>query len=301
MSKHKGTSLVIAVALGMLLCAMPAGATSVFKGLDLLQTQNGAYVDFSDNPLPQNFFGCSETFAGTIPVSGSPIASSPSVSPADTIIDRLDDVPLGAFGTTRVQIAGLCLKNNNWTDPCGNSWQVSVRLDSSGAPQPIGSMTIFHSSPTGGTFNSSFTVNGEVLWTAGAITLGPVADSVALASTGGCWNHTPGAGGIQVTGAPTIDRDCDGSIDTTLSYGTSNFFPGWCPPAGGGGPPTYTPIPEQGPHPVKGAKKRPCTSGEVEPAEPTGIETTQDGVASETETEPQPCDADPVPTTNLPE
>lgn len=279
------SKVALILTLGALLCALPAAADTVWKGIDLLQSQSGTYVDFSDNPLPRNFFGCSEQFSGTIALSGKAITSSPSVSPADTIIDRLDDVPLGLSGTTRVQIAGLCLKNNNWTDPCGNTWAVTVRLDSSGAAQPIGSMTIFHSSPTGGTFNSSFTVNGEVLWTSGSVTLGPVADNVPLSSTGGCWNHTPGSGGVQVSGPVTIDRDCDGNLDTTLPYGTSNFFPGWCPPSGGTGAPTYTPIPEQGPHPVKGAKKPCVVKRPIDDVEPT---------ENATEIEPiEPC-AEPV-------
>jgi hypothetical protein len=251
MPRRSLSTFAIALAVVSLLCALPAAGDTVYKGLDLLQTQSGAYVSFATNPLPRNFFGCSEVFAGTIPVVGSPIAASPSINPTDTIVDRLDDVtplPVGSSGTTRVQIAGLCLKNTNWTDPCGNSWKVTVRLDSSGVTQPIGTMTIFHSTATGGTFNSAFNVAGEVLWTSGGITLGPVADSISLSSTGGCWNHTPGAGGIQVSGPVTIDRDCDGALDTTLPYGTSNFFPGWC-----GG--TWTPIPEQGPHPVGGARK----------------------------------------------
>lgn len=284
MSRSSFRTAALGLGIAALLCALPAAGHTVNKGLDLLQSQGGTYVDFSDNPLPQNFFGCSETFAGTIPLVGVPIVSSPSVSPADTIVERLNDVtplPVGSSGTTRVRIAGLCLRNANWTDPCGSTWTVNVRL-ASGAPQPSGTMTIFHSSTTGGTFNSSFSVNGEVLWTAGSVTLGPVADTVSLSSTGGCWNHTPGAGGVQVPGPVTIDRDCDGALDTTLPYGTTNFFPGWCPPG-----PTWTLIPEQGPHPVGGARK-PCVQKHpIDDVEPTG--TTVDDV------EPVPCEDDDVP------
>jgi hypothetical protein len=248
----------VALATALLLVAFAAVAPvsaqlTVLKGVDLFVSQSGTMVDFSDNPLPTNFFGCGEKFAGTIALSGKPILADKQIGNADTIIQRLNDIPLvGGSGSGSIRVAALCLKNNTWTDPCGHSWKVSVRLDQA-ATQPAGTINITQTSATGGTFGSSMTVLGEVSWSDGFTTLGPVADSVNLTSTGGCWSTSPGTGGLTVSNPLTVDSNCDGTLDKTLP-GTSNFHPGWCPGTGTT-PPTWTPIPHSGPHPVGAGKK----------------------------------------------
>lgn len=242
---------VLLAVLAMAWLPVTAGATGpVLAGIDLFASANGTGINFSDNPIPAGFFpGCSTGFAGFIPMKGKPIAASPLINPADTIITRLQtaNITVGQSATIQIQATAICLVNNAWVDPCGNTWKVSARLATA---QGLGSMTIIHSLPSGGTFNSSLPVNGEVTFTDGVTTLGPVADRITMTQTGACWSHTPGPGAITVTGPVTIDRNCDGALDTTLPTGTTNFFPGWCPPASGTGNPTQQTITHSGPHPV---------------------------------------------------
>ena len=233
------------------LAPVVAGASGpVLKGIDLFASATGTGINFSDNPIPGGFFpGCGTGFAGFIPMKGKPIAASPGINPADTIISRLQDanITVGQQATIQIQATAICLVNNSWVDPCGGTWKVSARL----APgQALGTMTIVHSVPGGGTFNSSLPIKGEVTFTNGVVTLGPVADNITMAQNGACWSHTPGSGAITVTGPVTIDANCDGALDTTLPTGTTNFFPGWCPPASGTGAPTKSTINHSGPHPV---------------------------------------------------
>lgn len=256
--------------LGMTLVALalvvaPAfGATAVQPGVDLWVSQSGTLVDFSTsgNALPYNFFGCGDQFTGTISLTGRPIAATPGINPTDTIIQRLNTVP-NPTGTTSVQVKALCLGNNAWTDPCGQTWNVSVRL-AQGVTQPTGSMTITHTNNWGGVFSSNFSVLGEVTWTdSNGNTLGPVSNSVRLSTSNGCWSHTGGTGAITATSPLTVDANCDGALDTNLP-GTSNFFPGWCPPSTSGGNPTWSPIQHNGPHPVGSSRKK-CVKIDEEP------------------------------------
>lgn len=278
------------VALALVAASAPAHAgTAVQPGVDLWISQNGTLVDFSSsgNALPFNFFGCGDQFSGTISLSGRPITATPGITPTDTVIRRFNTVP-NPTGSTPIQIQALCAGNNNWVDPCGNSWNVSVRL-AQGVTQPFGSMTITHTSNLGGVFSSSFSVVGEVTWTDSfGNTLGPVTNSVTLNTTNACWSHTGGPGAITATSPLTIDANCDGALDTTLP-GTSNFFPGWCPPSGGSGNPTYTPVQHDGPHPV-GASKKKCRKVSVG-AEPVAEEEPY-GVEGENRTSDTEADAD---------
>jgi hypothetical protein len=231
-------------------CALagPADAQlTIQRGVDLFSSQAGTLVDFSKDPLPTNFFGCGEKFSGTISFVGRPILADKPIGNTDTIIQRPNNIPLvGGVGSGAIRIVALSLRNAAWTDPCGRTWKVTARLDQAAA-QPGGTITITQTSATGGTFSSSMTVLGEVSWTDGAATLGPVANAVTLASNGSCWATSPGAGGLTVTAPLTVDSDGDGVLDRQL-LGTSNFHPGWCGP-------NWTPIPHDGPHPVGGGKR----------------------------------------------
>jgi hypothetical protein len=230
------------------LAALPASAQNLRAGLDLFTSQQGSAVDFSNNPLPSGFFpGCGLGYNGSISLTGAPIAASQNLGKTDTIVSRLNSTVFNASGqgTAQLRITALCLKNNAWTDPCGQTWKVAVRLAS--AAQPIGGMAILRTSAQGGTFGSSFSVLGEVSFTDGFTNLGPVADSILLKTTSACWSYTPGTPSVTVTGPVTVDTDCDGTPETALP-GTSNFHAGWCP--GPSGPPTWTPVTHDGPHPV---------------------------------------------------
>ncbi|HEX4955901.1 MAG TPA: hypothetical protein VF017_21140 [Thermoanaerobaculia bacterium] len=240
--------LCIGFLVALALVAVPALAqTTIPAGIDLLHSQAGTYVDFSDNPLPTNFFGCGETFGGQVPVNGKPLAASKAIGNADTVIHRPNPITLvGGTGTGIIRIGALSLHSNAWTDPCGNSWQVDVCLDPASS-QPNGSITITQSSATGGTFSSAMTVIGLVTWTNTAGDVLTAVDTVSLSSAGACWNNVPGAGGVTVTSPVSIDTNCDGVPDTSFP-GTNGFYPGWCGTVS-------TPIPENGPHPTNPPKK----------------------------------------------
>lgn len=250
--------------------AVPAAsAQNLRAGLDLFTSQQGTAVDFSNNPIPGGFFpGCGLGFNGSISLTGAPIAASQNLGRTDTIVARLNPTVFNTsgVGAAQPQIKALCLKNNAWIDPCGQTWKVSVRLDPA-ATQPIGAMAIRRTGPQGGTFGSSFSVLGEVSFTDGVTNLGPVSDSILLKTTSACWSYTPGTPSITVTGPVTVDADCDGTPETVLP-GTSNFHAGWCPgPAG----PTWTPVTHDGPHPV----------GPAGPCQPTQDTTDADAVVIE--------------------
>lgn len=286
-SRTVSWKVLIGLALVLALAALPASAQNLRAGLDLFTSQQGSAVDFSNNPLPSGFFpGCGSGFNGSISLTGAPIAASKNLGQTDTIVSRLDPTVFNGSGqgSTRLQITALCLKNNAWADPCGHTWKVSVRLDPS-ATQPIGGMAIQRTGAQGGTFGSSFSVLGEVSFTDGSTSLGPVADSITLTTTSACWSYTPGTPSVSVAGPVTVDTDCDGTPETVLP-GTSNFHAGWCPGPSG---PTWTPVTHDGPHPVGPAKPCPTPAHDDVPAA-SGLK-----AAIAPAPVPQPICAEPLP------
>jgi len=135
-------------------------------GYDLFVTPPGtSYVDFSTTPLPDNFFGLgSLSFSGTVMLRGERLETTPTfgIFPADTVIHRLDSVPLGdpnASGTTRIELIALLLKGMSpitvefFEPPHTEQWDVEVRASS--IPPPYGSMTITKGPCEGGTFTAT--------------------------------------------------------------------------------------------------------------------------------------------------
>src|SRR4029078_3530416 len=91
MKKSSPSSPWLVVALLRVLAALPASAQNLRAGLDLFTTQQGAAVDFSNNPLPSGFCpGCSSVFNGSISLTGAPIAASKNLGKTDTIVSRLN-------------------------------------------------------------------------------------------------------------------------------------------------------------------------------------------------------------------
>lgn len=243
---------VLACSLTLALCALPAFAQDVPAGLDLLWTQPGTAIDFSDNPLPGGFFpGCGLPFAGLIPVNGVPIVADRALGNTDTVLVRLNDVP-GGEGDTQLLILALCLKKDGWVDPCGQTWDVTVRL-AGGQQITLLQMT------AGGVFNAWVSVNGEVTFTdpinGDVLT---TTDYIDLITYGAGWSYTPGPLSVVVAGPVTIDTDCDRTPDLYVPIGTSNFHPVGI-------------VNHSGPHPVRRAKK--VIYVEEEPIEIEPIET----------------------------
>lgn len=243
---------VLCLVAGALLLMVPAQAHDVTAGIDLWKTvANGTYVDFSNQSIPFNFF-CSgyPGYSGTIGLKGKPIAATKSLQGADTVIERTTDED--NFGNANMYVRALSLQGKTQFSAtgCGTSHTVKVRLDPN-RRQDQTNINFVHSAPTGGVFSATISVKGEVVFTeVGTGVVRTIANDIVMQTNNACWNHTPGSGGLTVAGPVTIDTTCDGTPDLTLP-GTSNFHAGWCPPAGGTGPPTSSTVNHTGPHPTK--------------------------------------------------
>jgi len=250
---------VLCLVAATLLLIVPAQAHDVNAGIDLWKTVgSGTFVDFSQQSIPANFF-CSgyAGYTGTIGLKGKAIAATKSLQGADTVIERINDESNGVANMV-VRVLSLQGKTQFASSVCGTSHTVKVRLDPSRA-QDITAISFTHSAATGGVFNATVSVKGEVVFTeVGTGVVRAIPNDIVMQTNSACWNHTPGAGGISVSGPVTVDTTCDGTPDLTLP-GTSNFHAGWCPPPSGTGPPTASTVNHTGPHPTKPPRKK-CTS-----------------------------------------
>jgi len=203
---------------------IPQQLDPVHKGLDLLASQPGTAADFSDNPIPDGFFGCSSgAYSGTVPLGGVSIAADQPMGATDTILERKKTVWTGT-GATNLQVLALCLSNDAWTGPCGTSWSVTARL-MPGVTQPITQLNMTRTSATGGNFGAQVDLVAEVTFTDNNSGFSAsVADNVSLTTSGASWKETPGPGAATVSSPLTYDKDCDGIPDTTVNRGTTNFF-----------------------------------------------------------------------------
>src|SRR6476661_2564945 len=102
---HMSTSKLAccAIALSVLVAApamAAAGAPTIKLGTDLFSTSVGTQADFTNNPLPADFFCTgSSAFSGSIPLTGVPLTTVPAgiAGSTDTVVQRLAD---GVFDTT---------------------------------------------------------------------------------------------------------------------------------------------------------------------------------------------------------
>ncbi len=194
MSKDRKSRLFLVVSFAVLLvCAIPLSAQTA--GYDLLQTGSGASIDLSSVGL------------GNVPLQGVPIQSS--TGSTDTIMHRTQDVTGG--GITPANVTALFMKSTNSTTFQGQQVDVYVTLNNSGGtiptsvlPQPdslsasSGTVTV----RTNGTFDSSITVNADVIFVkAGASVTNSAnyvghqpASSITLTSSGSSWSSTPPSG-----------------------------------------------------------------------------------------------------------
>src|SRR5215467_13943508 len=223
-------SLVVSFAV-LLVCAMPLSAQTA--GYDLLQTGSGASIDLSSAGL------------GNVALQGVPIQSS--TGSTDSIMHRTQDTVGG--GITPVNVTALFMKSTSSVTYSGQQVDVYVTLNNSGGaistsvlPQPdslsasTGTVTV----RSNGTFDSSITVNADVIFvkagtsvTNSANYVGhQAASAISLSSSNSSWSSTPPAG-----------------------YPSSSTFP-----SGG-----FYPRPvHNGPHPVV-----PSTCNTTTPASPT--------------------------------
>ena len=192
-SKPRTSRLILVVSLAVLVCALPAAAQTA--GYDLLQTGSGASIDLSSLGL------------GTVPLQGVPIQSS--TGSTDTIMHRTQDIVGG--GTTPLNVTALFMKSTSSVTFSGQQVDVYVTLNNSAGaistsvlPQPdtltasSGSLT----ARTDGTFDSSITVNADVIFVKAGTSVTNSANyvghkpasSITLTSSGSTWSSTPPAG-----------------------------------------------------------------------------------------------------------
>src|SRR5579864_9416759 len=230
-SKDRKLRLILVVSFAVLLCAMPLSAQSA--GYDLLQTGSGASVDLSSVGL------------GTVPLQGVSIQSD--LGSTDTIMHRTQDVIGG--GTTPVNVTALFMKSTSSKTFQGQQVDVYVTLNNSGGaistsvlPQPdsLSASTGTATFRTDGTFDSSITVNADVIF---------VKAGTSVTNSANYVGHQP---------AKTISLSSTNSTYTTTppsGYPSSSTFP-----SGG----IYPRPVHNGPHPVVPSK---CSSG-VQPTSP---------------------------------
>lgn len=230
--------LVVVLAIAI---AAPAMALTLSPGIDVWETsRDGAYIDFSDNPIPAGTF-CADSpaFSGQIPVRGRRLNASPDLGSTDTIIERLNGVDLevgGAAGAVDIAIRVLSVAGR--FTACGSSWAVDAYTDPNN--QPTSKLLVKATSSSGGTFSANLDVNGTVRFVSdkGTITL---TDKVNLVTNNASWATNP-PGSVKTAGPVKVDSNADGVQDLALP-GTSNFHPGW-------NGPIPVPVPHSGPHPT---------------------------------------------------
>jgi len=246
--------LVITLMLALLSAPAILADPTILAGDDLWFTPAGG-GQLTGVSIPAGFFCGGTSAAMTLPstsMQGSPLLTSPDLTPVDTVIERPKDAPfVNNVAMTTIRIQALLLTSvNSVSINCGTYsefYTVYVGLDPQPAGnQPDGTITIRRNSPSanGGRFDASFDVLGRAFFVNDATgkILGPVSHAPQTVTTvNACWSHTPGPGAF-VSVPFALDTDTDFVLDT-LALGTSNFFPGWCANGGAG------PVPHTGPHP----------------------------------------------------
>jgi hypothetical protein len=207
--------------------------------------------DFSNNPLPPDFF-----FPGSPPFGGVVDLGGPGGFPGDTIIDRLGDMCFDVPGIVQsipIEMVQLDLKSCAPIDVGGQLFDVYVTLDPDN-PSPPGTLNAIKTHPDGGTYNATLPVNALLLFVPAG---GP-----------------PPPPGLAWPAPIVLQTVADGTwLQTCCNTGcnSTGFFPGWdidpgnptqpcckptCHDAGPGHPPGHLhcttppdcqPCPQQGP------------------------------------------------------
>lgn len=256
-------------------------ATAQNSGYDVFQTGSGASVDLSSMGL------------GQVSLQGVPIQSSTGNS--DTIMYRPQAVPAGG-GTIPVNLWALFMKSVSPVNLNGTSADVYVTVNATGGaiatsvlPQPdalsasTGTITVYpNSQGTGGTFDSSITINADIIFvqagtsvTNSANYLGhQAAPAIVVSQTGSSYSTTAPPGyPIQAT-VPLQPGGANAASSGGIASG--GFFPkpvhrGPHPvvpaqnPGGGCGPtgPTMQTNPKAGTTGAKNPGPTPTSPGEI--------------------------------------
>jgi len=236
----------------LLIAAVPlrAGDDTIEPGIDAWSTpSNGqTFHDFSGAPIPEDFFGPgSDPFDGRVNFFGEPLPNlgppgSPSIFPADTVVERLEPATLplpGSAATVPIQIVAMNLGSANAIQVSYNGgqepelWDVKACLSET-LPQPVGEMTCTRQCPATGGFAGRcatvLPVRPKLVFIReldGAVrTLDP-APEIVLTFVGARWVGEADAllDLVRVEAGALTDGDCDGVPDPPLP-GTSDFAAG---------------------------------------------------------------------------
>jgi hypothetical protein len=221
-------------------------AGRVFSGVDLFMTPGcgTSWEDFSQTPLPADFFGPgSDPFEGTVVFGGQPLPTSPPgiLEPADTIVRRMTDamlptipstdvVPIEIVALSLVSVAPITVTYNGGHDP--ETWNVSVCL--SDVPQQAGLMHIQRNCQDGGTFSSTLPVQPKLTFvrssdfTTRMLDMGVMGfPPIVFSANDAKWVYVadPSFSIVTAPAGVHVDANCDGLLEPPLP-GSSNFVPG---------------------------------------------------------------------------
>jgi hypothetical protein len=166
-------ALVVTIALG---AGHTASADPIGPGFDLFTTLPGTFANIPGIGIV-SFIG------------GPPVIPGTNV---DTIVERLEGIdpfPVGGVGTIPIILRELSLQSVAPVNIGGTFFNVfATELPT----QTLGSMTIFHSTADGGTFNSTLPVDALLTFIpVGGGTSFTATFSTTLTSIGCGWSHTP--------------------------------------------------------------------------------------------------------------
>jgi hypothetical protein len=241
--------------LALLLVALPGLAdNTITHGSDLFQTA-GDGSTYAQVDVPAGFFCTgSAAFSGTVTLAGAPVATSPAnvLGNTDTVVERLSDTTFNSSNVATVN-AIVRVANFKSTSPItvsGCSGSVYWDVKSSAAPtQSAFTMTLYRSSSTatGGTFDSTVTINPRLTFTQQGSSVTRTLDqsTITFSTSGASWTHQPGSGALTYTSGPVqVDTDGNGVPDTNVPA-TSNFAAGWTnvPQSGCASTPCPVPVP----------------------------------------------------------
>ncbi len=230
-ANNPASLLVRFIALAALLLAGSLFASAQGSGYDVFQTGSGASVDLSSINL------------GVVTLQGVPIQSS--TGNADTIMYRPQAVPSGG-GTIPVNLYALFMKSVSPVNFSGHSADVYVTVNATGGtiptstlPQPdalaasTGTITVHpNSQGTGGTFDSTITINADIIFvTAGTSVTNPAnylghqaAPAITLSQTGSSYSTTAPSGyplgnmAVPLQGLATAAASSSGGLSTGGFY-----------------------------------------------------------------------------------
>lgn len=219
--QHMRAACAVAAGVYAVLGAKPGFADNVQPGIDLFMTPAGSQA----GPFPAGL--CFPDAIPVMPLMGDPFPGQFF----DTVVERLEQAVLPGIpsqDTIPIVIRALSLVSVSPVLIGAQSFDVRVCL--SDAPQAMGTMTIRHECPDGGTFDSVLPVKPKLIFTpvgGGPTTtcdIGTLAVPVdELVGTGAEWVHSAEvAPVIRVGPGLQVDGNCDDAADPPLP-GTTNF------------------------------------------------------------------------------